>query len=134
MSNFVSSGTAKRLREAGFPQPEIQVGQFWYFQYSGKWTAFVITHQVASYWKMIPIGEASEGYSNFGDAGLLAPISDDILPHIPDGRLEMWEGRFSCKIDCDDQPQRFFADNFAEAAALAWLAAEMENPADLDDF
>lgn len=30
MKNVVSFETAKRLKEAGFPQPEPEVGQFWY--------------------------------------------------------------------------------------------------------
>ena len=54
--------------------------------------------------------------------GVFAPDLDDIAQHLPEYyRLEMWDGRYSCKVETEYAIIRTCADSFAEAAALLYL-------------
>ena len=110
--------TSLRLKNAGFPQPQPEAGQMWW-----------IVHFVgfnAEYWKLVLL-EYGKGVS---ENAILAPDAEYIAALLPEGcRLEIWEGRHSCKCETLETVIVTQADNFAEAAALAWLALnETETP------
>ena len=111
--SHVTFETAARLKEAGFPQPKPSFGQFWWFAHpETMWTRIVI------------VGTAD--FSLVEDKMRhcsISPALEDITALLPSVfTLEMREGRHSCNIDTWQNLVQTQADNFAEAAALAWLA------------
>lgn len=126
--NHVKFETATRLKEAGFPQPEPEARQSWYYPVLSMGALLLV-------WVGARKSE-SEGISLFNESecdyysldqitqfGVFAPDLEDITAILPSGfTLEMWDGRHSCKIDTDQNLIRTQAGNFAEAAALAWIA------------
>ena len=87
MENRVTFDTAKRLKEAGFPQPTPQVGQFWYQEYTGKLTIIYEVQEGQVYRHNIPPGKGSLSaqcdLTSFLEATIFAPTATDILQLLP---------------------------------------------------
>lgn len=101
MLDIVTFETAKKLKEAGFPQPSLEDGQFWY---SSKEQVICFGHTVDNW--------CETDY----DVSAFAPTATDILRQIPGANLK-WNGStFVCKYrgKVDDT-------NPAECAAKMWL-------------
>ena len=126
MTDHTTPETSKRLKEAGFPQPGFEVGQFFV---DPKDEVSIVIVQVGSsriYW------QSMDRYYDFGsfkigdpDSGFFVfrPTATDILKELPgytihykakDGTWAVWS------YQPDDL--MFQNANPAEAAALAWLA------------
>ena len=134
MKDIVSFETALRLKEAGFPQPSLEVGQFWHSQYFGAYWLCVVTKQATKPFTYLCPLDVIEWGHQFGHPGtpedtgspIFAPTATDIL-------RELWF-RFSLKFggngkwivlqtkDLNDREDQITTDpNPAEAAAQAWL-------------
>ena len=76
MDNIVSFETAKRLKEAGFPQPEPQRGQVWYSKHRAEYLVYNVDEFGADY----SCGSLSfVGRSLSADDCVFAPTATDIL-------------------------------------------------------
>lgn len=107
---MVSFETAKRLKEAGFPQPkerEVCTGNFWY-DVDGDLICY--GHTVDEWGEM-----AYYNHEHF------APVATDILIELGDYHLEYFEGKFTCIHKSKLVDTEFEHENAAEACALAWL-------------
>ena len=123
--------TALALKAAGFPQPELEPGQFWYneigqlhimIQARKAWDGGRCMHAfiVGTDRERLITKEIAEIIYSF------APNLEDITPHLPPVfALEMWGGSPSCTNRDDESPLRTFGDNFAESAAAMFLAKKM---------
>jgi len=127
MSNITYT-TALALKNAGMPQPEPKAGQFWYktifeggtsqhiaicilLDFGGQ----IVMQAIAPRWDY-------PGNSGFDKGSVYAPDLDYIAAMLPDGyRLEMWDGRHSCKFDNGETQIWTQADSFVEAAVLLYL-------------
>lgn len=126
MKNIVSFETAKRLKEAGFPQPEYIDAGFCY-DHNGELTY---------------IRECS--FPPGGAYGLtFAPTATDILEHFEDCTLyyDIRSGKFTCSTGSNSDGIAWFSvshENPAEAAALAFLATKsadkIQRPNDFDEL
>ena len=135
MKNVVSIETAKALRDAGFPQPKPEPGQFWY-DYTKR--LFVIaavgTTSITGMW--IERGTAFQSKMNEFD--IFAPTATDILEQL--GYDEKKGLEFSMQL-CDRGSGNKWtvrshnfntglliqtSENPAEAAAQMWLAANQK--------
>lgn len=112
MQNFVSFETAKRLKQAGFPQPEYETGQFWYgdtgklcvITHAGEYlTGFTVLNGLREIWDL-------EGKDS--DA-VFAPTATDILREIGKPDLLKIAGQ-----NIDDLVNIMLDQ---EIAAAAWL-------------
>lgn len=112
--NHVTAETARKLQEAGFPQPIATFGQIWHYRETEKhpWRQLVITQN-----QYLP------------PVCLFAPTATDILRELPGlsvyySGLELWNTNnpFEGSFDCDFPP----LNNPAEAAARFWLAVKEE--------
>ena len=142
MKNVVSFETARRLKEAGFPQPQFDIRQTWY-SIGGVWppeTEIYIAEKnekamrfiTVSIWHHAITGvqEAERECEIYGDEVVFAPTATDILRELGCNYV-LW-------FDESPKIKRYFCaktgDSFseagkpfehiepAEAAALAWLA------------
>lgn len=130
MMNHIKFETATRLKEAGFPQPEPKAGQFWYIKVYEGGTAghcalcicVLDSRRNLNLVNFNPVQDAPTYLPLYNDR-VFTPALEDITALLPSVfTLEMRDGRHSCKIDTDQNLIQTQADNFAEAAALAWLS------------
>lgn len=108
--------TAMQLRDAGFPQPEMQPHQFWYVYYPGQ-----------NAWHFMCGETAYREYSRIRQtSGLVDAVYCPIVTELmPDGwYLAKDMGEFVVTQNpCSYYGERFANSNPAEAAAMAWLYA-----------
>ena len=132
MQNVVSFGTARRLKEAGFKQPEPEAGQFWYDGIFQRLSVVVFEIGLDSVAFLAPLN-AVDWRHYFSAKGLdisgggytlpvFAPTATDILEQLPDNFCIRGKSVFSLEPGPYNVGQQFYADTPAEAAALAWLA------------
>lgn len=127
MNNIVSFETAKRLKEAGFPQPEPEFGQFWY---NGSDLLVVVKYLGAKEWIACPLSGAnwtrlfSAAFQRpivFGEP-VFAPSATDILRELGPGFVLYFDspGRW---VLSENNPYGLCTnhENPAEASAEAWL-------------
>ena len=128
MTNVVSSETAIALKNSGFPQPEFQTGQIWYFNGA---VAFISTTfrlgidvaiiegrclsrpQERAYWKHMNTA--------------FAPTATDILRELgEDYFLRFMAPNYRCElIDSFFEPVDYWqSENPAEACAKAYLESK----------
>lgn len=121
MLDIVSFETAKQLKEAGFPQPELRDGQAWYWKHGDPY--FLYYHS-SVHALLSPIGWAHAGKrilskerrDIFFSETAYAPTATDILRELPGANLR-WNGStFFCKYRGETESQ-----NPAEALAQMWL-------------
>jgi hypothetical protein len=119
--NTVTFETAKRLKEAGFPQPVPKDGQFWYRPSGGIGYIDIVDSDGEIY--ALLNGEV-KGVKGF-DSAIFAPAATDILKEIPFVSLsfEVYETRFEFRVW---EGLKLIAkhENPHEAAALAWLSIQ----------
>lgn len=103
MKDVVDFETAVRLKEAGFPQPSPEVGQFWHSQYFGAYWLCVVAKQATKpFTYLLPLDVIEWGHQ-FGHPGtpedngspVFAPSITDLLLAISTGGLEVDCGMFS---------------------------------------
>lgn len=125
MQNHVTPGTARRLRDAGFPQPEYKFGQYWRTE-DGRHDAFCGSKSWATFEDWVKTKKISI---------VFAPTATDILRELGDGyRLCCldWRGWIVEKekyTSFEDQAYEYVAESYpitndenpAEACAKAWL-------------
>ena len=122
MTNVVTAETAIALKNAGFPQPEFQTGQIWYFNGS---VAFISTTfrlgidvaiiegrclsrpQERAYWKHMNTA--------------FAPTATDILRELGLG-YGLYVSESGNVFICKELATIWRDENPAEACAKAWLA------------
>jgi len=108
---MLSFKTAKRLKKAGFQQPDLELGQIWYDDFGGPRVS--IREQKSGDWLV------------FNGALYFAPTATDILKQLPEGILlhrnhndgftvsePLWG---ETGLQAESHP------NADEACALAWL-------------
>ena len=122
MKDITTFETAVRLKEAGFPQPTPQPGQFWY---DGDKELYVIYCDESPYIHAVFIGDDHAGFcEKQNEYDVLAPTATDILREMPgfcicyldNGNSEGWTTLNYYKEYCT-----FNAKSPAEAAAEAWI-------------
>lgn len=150
MNNLVTFETAKRLKEAGFPQPDFQPMQFWYddgIKGISQFRIYIVLHvgrfpagQPAPLMHEIceePHGQMYGTHANFGEYQYIAfaPTATDILEQLPGYEIgyfptakEMWSlpGEWSIS-DLEGKCPVCEHTNPAEAAAAAWLELNKKN-------
>lgn len=114
MQNIVSFETAKRLRDAGFPQPNVERGQSWY---NREGSLQIIAHD--------PTYPKEFNSLIREHAWIFAPTATDILRSLPGYNLAFaTENGWHCffmSIDGVIYAENSHKDNPAEAAAIAYL-------------
>lgn len=121
MSDFVSFEIAKRLKDAGFPQPKPAFGQAWYDGISG--TIFLVVETFDDnpepfngIWIIEKGGDIQHAERDMFDGFLYAPTITDILRELP-GACLRWNGsEFLCKYRGES-----YSENSAEATAKMWI-------------
>lgn len=118
MENIVTFETAKRLKDAGFPQPEPATGQIWYGPKDK--TAYLINEVSHKTIYFIALGDY--GNEEILEAKHLylfvfAPTATDILRELQYADLTFRSGKFRVTLEHIISSH----DNPAEAAAVAWL-------------
>lgn len=128
MKNVVSFETAKALRDAGFPIPDIQIGQVWYNDLKEPSVIVQRDHEFKTQWAGCHLGTGATGNmfkaSEIKENCCFAPTATDIMKEL--GR------HFSMSIDyigwivrhhdlSEHGVGRHVHENPAEACALAWL-------------
>lgn len=123
---ITSYETAKRLKEAGFPQPEPKEGQFWYG---------LIQRQDEPIYIFLDRGSFHDRYGNyhkkeaFEKFGTYAPTATDILRELGSDYSICCFGAYKIQWEIERHmpelfnilPFTWIHENPAEAAALAWL-------------
>lgn len=122
MNNVVTFETAKRLKEAGFPQPEICLNQGWYDQ-SGKLYRIIKWSESSQSDDLVLIGDWLGDWDIIGQKEqflLFAPTATDIMRHLPGYQLTH-NGETFVMFPPNDELRDWEHDNPAEACAEAWL-------------
>lgn len=87
MSNIISFEIAKELKEAGFPQPEPQVGQVWYGLITGPSVINMIITEAVHNQRFLDSFGNWHRRESFDRFGTYAPTVEDILKELPDHQL-----------------------------------------------
>lgn len=82
MNNTVTFETAARLKEAGFPQPEPQPGQFWYRQ-SGQLLFVQYLHGYGAQMVVVDLPKEVDWHFVAFEHLTFAPTATDIMEHLP---------------------------------------------------
>ena len=110
--SHVTPETARRLKDAGFQQPEKPgIGQAWIFDIADH----VLTVGSVIEIQGIPI--------IMGNAEVFCPTATDIMQHLPGWYLAFSKNQFVC-LSFDEEgsaPDSFVHENPAEACAKAWF-------------
>ena len=124
--NHVTSGTARKLEDAGFPQPEMEWGQYWY-SVNGHEILITGTSGRVAY----GVDGSNHPYTALSpDALTFAPTATDILEELgQDCYLFYFAPEWVCQPGIK-QIGDFFSDgSSAEAAAKAYFAKATLNGA-----
>ncbi len=109
--DIVSFETAKKIKEAGFPQPHPGDFQFWYVEDNkNKWEVTVI----------VKCGGIQEAILNVYGSRIFAPTATDILPK--GFTLYRRENTWHVFPPDTDPFNDWEHESAAEAAAVAWLS------------
>ena len=123
--DIVSFATAKRLKEAGFPQPEPAIGQSWYGM-TGK--RFVVVGQRApGYWHCAYESHGIDIEVGDFDPKAFAPTATDILRLDANLFLQSTSDGFAAYGDWRELEDGISTENpkASEACAAVWL---VKNP------
>lgn len=135
MKNVVTFETAKRLKEAGFPQPNFETGQFWYndlgaLTFVGRKELNETGKHDYFYCTSVESGR-TDLFQPIADDAFFAPTAIEILGQLGFSYdLTVWSNDFSLCSRVTKrgrqgiQMQIFDSHNPAKAAALAWLAMQ----------
>ena len=131
MKDIVSYETAQRLKEAGFPQPKLSIGQNWYDQ-SGKLWRVTKWAESSKNDDLVLIGDYLGDWDIIGKKEQFlgfAPTATDIIREFERLQKSKWirigmsgDGWFECYLYAFGGLQDSFShENPAEACAEAWL-------------
>lgn len=121
MKDILSYETSVLLKEAGFPQPKPEPGQFWYTS-AGLlcWIArkelgntFVLCDTTGTAFRTL--------YIEFSKDLLFAPTATDILRELPSYGIFFSAHTKQWFVEYDEMAITYNKHNPAEAAAEAWL-------------
>ena len=118
--SHVTPETARRLKDAGFQQPEPQRGQLWYNN-SGIEYVITLSDNLGMCDYVTPSGHLwiERGLN---DGEVYAPTATDIMQHLPGWCLSFENGIWVCRLEEDEFVlAEFRSSNPAEAAAEAWF-------------
>lgn len=128
MKNHVTPETARKLKEAGFPQPKPEIGQFWY---SANGVLFVLIAGDEGF-NFCSIYGKRFGRATHLEKCFFAPTATDILwslgqdYHIgmlgQDQHVDVLNYIFVAGLHQFGQSDLQFHENPAEACAMAYLA------------
>jgi hypothetical protein len=124
MSSILSYETAKRLKDAGFPQPKFDIGQIWYC--TGK--ATINTHFNTEGMLICSFLETGQrvivAEIFYGGHFCFSPTATDILRELGfefQGYFTAIVNEFVCLQDGAPGVKSWQHENPAEACAMAWL-------------
>lgn len=125
--NIVTYKTAKRLKDAGFPQPEPDVLQVWYEPYS--FMPFVISANNGTdidgkylYRRGGKSHIERRLLVDFDESYIFAPNTIDIFEHIEEWHLFRSKSGYSILCYMEGNNYLITTKTPAEACAAAWLA------------
>jgi len=111
MSQQLSVETAKKLKEAGFPEPEPKAGQTWFYTTINE--HFILTDgltQTAALRRLI------------SDGAIYCPSVQDFMEQMPGAVIKTTGGHYGLFFNEGSSDEIVFTDaNLLEACALAWL-------------
>lgn len=126
MSQTVTFETAKRLKEAGFPQPEFAVGQYWYdIDGEAFWVKCDASPHIHGEW----VGDDHSGFVEIPHGEeVFAPTATDIIREFERLQKSKWirlgmsRDGYECYLYAFGGIRDSFChENPAEACAEAWL-------------
>jgi hypothetical protein len=131
MKDTVTFETAVRLKEAGFPQPTPEAGQWWYNP-NGILFVVYLVHELV---ELHELGRRNTSIGHYWEDWTFAPTATDILRELSSdcvlGTKKL--GGWICgswRLISSDYMKFFVAgmhdENPAEAAASAWLKLQEE--------
>ena len=134
MRNTISFETALALKEAGFPQPQPDVGQFWYrVGLKGEKLALFFIREVdyEGYCREIIVNskEWSEWHKDNFYIHIFAPTLADILKQLPGidvGFYSVIDNGFVFFLKDNDRTQVY--ENPEQGAAEIWIAENTKQP------
>lgn len=123
MKNVVTPETARKMKEAGYPQPDPEPGQVWYIDETPIFiTGVYKTTTSTDYWySKINGTQFHEKY--FPESAVFAPTATDILKELSVDYALVYAGNEPTIISTVEKrlPFLYKHKNPAEACALAWL-------------
>lgn len=124
MKDVTSLEKSKALKAAGVQPKTVEDGQVWYARYDDPFLVTKNNKDGIIDGFFLSTGVA-DWFINMGGY-FYAFTSSDLLPMLPIGtRVEMWDGKFSVKLE-GENPKRFTGDNMAEVMAEAVLSIKNE--------
>ena len=128
MSDRVTNETSLRLEAAGFPQPEIAIGQFWYAETEYKGGEYehnplcVVVEAYSTRTKHLRRLTCEKGTGEAGGAvHVFAPTATDILKELQNHLLVFNGDKWVVVETATGEYLSDYCDNPAEACAAAWL-------------
>lgn len=121
--SHVSHETAKRLQDAGFPQPTPQVGQYWYTK-SGILLWLQYMDELSAFFSDVGNSHSREWYLEMFDNLIFAPTAEDILRELSDWDFVSYFSPQAKKFWCEHTKRSHLDsvdENFSEACAAAYL-------------
>ncbi len=118
--SHVTFETARKLKDADFPQPEPMPGQVWYADNSLKVFVSKVNAGSISGHSEYPCARIEDTITA---VDIFAPTATDIMQHLPGWYLAFSKNQFVC-LSFDEEgsaPDSFVHENPAEACAKAWF-------------
>lgn len=117
--SHVTFETARKLKDADFPQPEPMPGQVWYADNSLKVFVSKVNAGSISGHSEYPCARIEDTITA---VDIFAPTATDIMQHLPGWYLSFENGIWICRLEEDEFVlAEFRSSNPAEAAAEAWF-------------
>lgn len=117
--SHVTFETARKLKDADFPQPEPMPGQVWYADNSLKVFVSKVNAGSISGHSEYPCARIEDTITA---VDIFAPTATDIMQHLPGWCLSFENGIWVCRLEEDEFVlAEFRSSNPAEAAAEAWF-------------
>ena len=128
----VTFETAKRLADAGFPQPLPQRGQVWFLEGGMPLVVTSKSDAIDMHLCDYVVGGSMYIYRYLNDGEVFAQTATDILQHLPGWNLSKiedgWRAWFGIFPKKGYSPGVFTNENPAEAAAEAWFFDNKHKP------
>ncbi len=118
--SHVAHETARRMKDAGFPQPNPDEGQIWY---NAAGTMYVVTYSYGKTCDYVVRGSNNVWIERgLNDGEVFAPTATDIMQHLPGWYLSFENGIWICSLQEDEFILAEYRNsNPAEAAAEAFF-------------
>ena len=119
MENIVTFATAQRLKDAGFPQPKPESGQYWYHPHGQLYWIQSVEGEFCTV--HAPNVSRQSGWIVDTEGWIFAPTATDILREMPEHDLTFWHPQQTYYVEDTRNGIQWTNNNPAEAAALAYL-------------